>query len=1409
MIKNNVFLGVVDIMDILKLKRNRDAWATIRGYVYQVDLTIEHWINLRDNEILELERGEDIDVVTALTGPEDQSNRVFGQVKHREKNITLRSSEALEALVNYYEHIQLNPKHILTFRFITNAEVGKERPALFPNLAAIAAWESIRKSENLEEEISKNIKSIRDFLALSIKPDSIDKETWKEWNKFLSNYSDKDFYNFIKGFTWSTGNTPFENLQSKIENRLIEKNIATNESIANNIYEKLFLTVFKKLSVRGIKSLTRSELEIQAGKVVSSQEDINLLNQLRYIWIQLEEKVERIERTVNEHQDQVSVLQDHIANLREEVGFNATIDLSVQKTVLDIPALDHVIEREETVSWFIKKIGAVTWYNLTGDYGSGKTTLAALIAKKMGLVRGWIRLRDLSPSQAHLRIENALVELTGLKVGSNWTQWYQDVCHHLSTSGQAILVFDDLPRTTGTNILDEKLMMLARACDSFGIKILSTSGHPLSGAFYTSLGEEKVKQYEVLRLKEIEVANFFQLKKAPEHLYCNNKFIAFITSLTLGHPVLVSAAIRYFNNKDWVIENTDLESLFKGKYTENLIEEIQSYLFNNLEDDETREFLYRLTLVGTQFDREQIQKISEVPPPISRPFEKVVNVSGLWLQKDTESNYLISPLLKPLGQLNLDTETIKNVNHVLGLHIVHKRKISPLEGLRAIGYFVAAEAYKEAGTTLILSIDQLDRHNVSKDIWGFTSLWSDTPLPDQMDYETKLLLRVKQIMIYKKMGKSTKYLLSDLDLLLSNAENFKSTLANFAMLYAASLYALNDVEKANRYLVRSLPILEKKNVGMEEELSELHPAAALIWVTGVGVSSSSEILSWLETLRSLTSTLLTSAIQSDFYADCCINICDRIWTLELEKEDSKRDWQKVLNLLEDISTCSEDLKLELLLACAIRGRIIVNAEYLNKLADALNLANNSLNRESFGVVEQYVIKDAIGRQYVYRKDYMEAVKWLTDALKIEINYFPINRVYTNLELSKAVGEFNGQLATFFTQQAIELSMKDDRVPENILIKAMGEHLIANWLDGRFSSVITIYEEAVDRLLVTENKNDGYRSVFMSFGHALGYICSEVVTGRPPQSVPDGGDYVAPFRGFFSIDRPLMAKVYKSENDWYLAAHLGKVALHYNNRSVAVHWILKAFDLAKTKGAQGSIGMLGVLALPLLLEENEFALALDVAIEIQMLFTLNNKNGFVHSNYDEILGPKPNKAWDVIEENGANISIILSILKLLTLNTYDTERTHELAKQLQLLLSQIKITASLKGFWDELSNAIGSIFFKDCSFTSLVAEGNRITEWESIRMTYYLAAAIKASPKDALEIFNSVVSFFEGTYKSWEELMNKIINPFFYEFWTIKVSKDRKSFTNPNEILRKLEVLREGGKDGGISQLLAELKNSIG
>ncbi|HUE71194.1 MAG TPA: hypothetical protein VMP01_09945 [Pirellulaceae bacterium] len=98
---------------------DRDAYATIRGFVYQADLTILRWLELRPGQALDLESGEDIDLIAdALNTNPFSIERLLEKVKHRESNVTLRSDSALEAITvvidkPYYAEVQAVTKQLV------------------------------------------------------------------------------------------------------------------------------------------------------------------------------------------------------------------------------------------------------------------------------------------------------------------------------------------------------------------------------------------------------------------------------------------------------------------------------------------------------------------------------------------------------------------------------------------------------------------------------------------------------------------------------------------------------------------------------------------------------------------------------------------------------------------------------------------------------------------------------------------------------------------------------------------------------------------------------------------------------------------------------------------------------------------------------------------------------------------------------------------------------------------------------------------------------------------------------------------------------------------------------------------------------------------------------------------------
>src|SRR5271154_2758041 len=97
----------------------RDASAVIRGFVFQVNLTLLRWLELTPAARMELECGEDIDTVQESSTDSPQAEkRLLEQLKVRDtRSLTLKSAEALQSLANFCRHRAANPYVDLQFRY--------------------------------------------------------------------------------------------------------------------------------------------------------------------------------------------------------------------------------------------------------------------------------------------------------------------------------------------------------------------------------------------------------------------------------------------------------------------------------------------------------------------------------------------------------------------------------------------------------------------------------------------------------------------------------------------------------------------------------------------------------------------------------------------------------------------------------------------------------------------------------------------------------------------------------------------------------------------------------------------------------------------------------------------------------------------------------------------------------------------------------------------------------------------------------------------------------------------------------------------------------------------------------------------------------------------------------------------
>ena len=190
--------------------------------MYQVELTIARWLDIQPGEQLELERGEDIDLVSgAVTAGGEEQERILEQVKHLESvAVTLRSTQVLSALANFHAHRMANPSISLRLRFTTNAGRGRERDSSFPGgTRGLDMWEDIRQGTLQELPVGVALAGIRSLLMTDHIPDRFPETIWRPFQDFVREASDEELNRFIQACEWSTGSSQLLDRYSSVDAR--------------------------------------------------------------------------------------------------------------------------------------------------------------------------------------------------------------------------------------------------------------------------------------------------------------------------------------------------------------------------------------------------------------------------------------------------------------------------------------------------------------------------------------------------------------------------------------------------------------------------------------------------------------------------------------------------------------------------------------------------------------------------------------------------------------------------------------------------------------------------------------------------------------------------------------------------------------------------------------------------------------------------------------------------------------------------------------------------------------------------------------------------------------------------------------------------------------------------------------
>ncbi len=1398
--------------------RDRDAWGIIRGYVYQVDLTIERWLNLPDGCVLELERGEDIDLVAQAIGTENEEERqrLLEQVKHRDQNLTLRSASAIEALANAVAHRQTNPDLILIFRYSSNAGIGRERPSFLPlGEAAIAVWEQLRLGSYSIDAQSVALAGIRRHLLAAQQPVGFPEEEWATFQRFIQGSDDTALLDFVRIFEWRTGEEDAAQLGQHIQRLLITKSYATDLDEAKELYHRLFFFVFKLLSQPGLKRLSDQDLQTCNAQPLRSDEDRALLRVVVNVLDTFDSRLTAVERTSQQHDESLFVLHSHMQRLANDLNIGAAQRYTIAAPVIEIPPLQgQVSRRVQTVTRLLERTAYATWIAVHGPIGSGKTTLAILLAQEFGTCRAWLGMRGLTTEQACQRLD-AVCREPSRTPSQAWADWYKVFCRKLGAG--SLLVLDDLPRLRGDDDLSRRILLLIETCNRYSIRLISTSPYSLPIQIEASIDPGLFLNVETPRLDDQEVAETLQAYGAPSGFNTPAR-IRSLNNLGQGNPVLIGSIARYLQKHGWHLDDAAFEGLLRRAYANDINDATIHELLQHVTDMQSRELLYRLNVPLGAFSQDEVYILSRVNPGIDHPGEHLHSLLGLWVQRDTQGRLLVSPLVKAFAERELAPETLRACHQVLAERIVQQRALTQLDAASAILHFHSAGHAQRAGTILLSFLSELLKLDITVEDAGLLMYWASLPLPEEMELGTQIVLRGFQMAARRTRGLDIEFLKKDADRLVKRSS---ASEASALLLLIVNNHQL-ETDRWLAYLrtfVQFLPEAQHLDNALLR-WPDTQRLGQLIWFCNDSLTTPRHYALWIDIVASLPAALREHAFAEAPAEEACMHIANRLWLLESEKPVEEQHWDGVYESMVTLADQAWDMGLTLLWACAVRSQIVILSEYHHDIGTALSVAEAALALEPQDDRACFLIQECMGRQYSYARRLEAAEVWLRKAVANASDAYPETRANAWLHIAETVDVQNRVIALNDVQQAVNIVDTAQNVSDYTKVKAYAELALAHWFLDSQPEAYEAWARAVEYLLSSRANTEAWKSLFVLFGHVSGYLSSMAASGEPPPHLEDGQEYAAPVQGVFLTHHAARAQRYDPALDSVLFAQLSHFAEAVGRDDQAIRWALRAVDQAREDNLQAVIASMGERVITHLLLADRFDDALGVALDIGPAYQAmqeERRQGInirgVRLPIEDLLGPRPGRPWYFADFRSAIAGLAPVAFHLSTIALEQPDRARADARVVASLCGQISESQVNQQLWIEAADVFDMIAEGNAGFEGLMRWGReRQGEFDFVlQLISYLCATWQpdALLEQAAAVHLHLLPMLATKGILPQLTYRRVVLPYILRYWSAAIRRERFRFRGPRLVEEDLRAYARLPPPLQAQAILRTVANSLG
>ena len=1025
----------------------RQAHNQVRGYLYQIWHSVNAWLDLADDEILYLEGAEDFDTISDDTA-------TATQVKDTQRNITLRSQEVNDAINHYWELRNNNSDRRVKFRFLTRSKIGVEQGNPFgKGEAGLQVWKRCSGNEAVITKISQ-------FLQLEGKISD-------EIKIFLKQADPQKIYKqLIEPIAWETDSKDASYVEQSI-----------NEKLVRHGHQ---LGVLPSEAKKVLDALLKAALK------VATKKENRVLTKVRFFEIFEAETTQRVPIQYLRHL-QKQVTRAAALNTTNAALTGHSPDIAVQShspIQTGIPPLyPNVAPRTDLLKSIQVKLQSDSVVVIQGGINTGKTTLAKLTANAIGGSWFWLNLREKDPSQVTQLLHQLDAEINNQSLQIN-------------------IVLDDLNlQSQQLRAYEEDLGVVVYRVLERGAKLLITSQYKPPNNLIRNLGLPSSVVINVSNFTIPDIEQFArQLGCPPEKAKTWAGLFRFPTK---RHPRLVHALFAQLRKTGWKQQDVIESILQTPPALEKEFEEAQQLLAGLPEDQQ--EFLYRLSLVITEFRRDYALNIAEIPESISYPGRVFRQLVDPWMDQVDKTYYTLSPLLSKAAEQVWSESEINRLHAEIANAILKAKDITTIEA----GAILRHSRRGENREGLIAIIWGLIA--ASEDDWEIVSkefsllIPMEVDLPEELylgDPFVKYFIRFLQYRITAKVkpafapkilevwDKETKTQ--------KQSEEYRFLRQMLAMEALRYNQVLLPVKKMVDYLQE---IIELTNSDAEiqdvhgnfmEQIEEYKTNKSsifsilfsFVWTRPpVYAPFLSDLVDALDELQPEIRMLLLTDFEEDSVESGLL--IDSIWLAEAKRE--KQDWTRCLQVFDKVIEKTIAWGYPYIAAASARGKAIVHDEKLND-PDA---AHQVLQDISLKIGTLPSVEEEQALVYLRQKCYKDALniyerllpEWNPPSEQLGIG--PLEEYRRAASCAANLGDWK-KAATFLEDGAKKTQKIEDTERYIGLYADAG---FAQFKAGNMLDCIKLLNLALQKFetLPQDNTNLNYFTLKKRLGHAIGWM----------------------------------------------------------------------------------------------------------------------------------------------------------------------------------------------------------------------------------------------------------------------------------------------------------------------------------